>query len=44
VTGLFLEANGSPLHGAQPDVDVLMVESKSKRKPELQNERTPVVD
>lgn len=26
VTGLFLEANGSPLRGAQPDVDVPMVE------------------
>jgi death-on-curing protein len=26
VTGLFLEASGSPLHGAQPDVDVPMVE------------------
>jgi death on curing protein len=26
VTGLFLEANGSPLHGAQPNVDVPMVE------------------
>ncbi len=26
VAGLFLEANGSPLHGAQPDVDVPMVE------------------
>jgi death-on-curing protein len=26
LTGLFLEANGSPLHGALPDVDVPMVE------------------
>lgn len=26
LTGLFLEANGSPLRGAQPDVDVPMVE------------------
>jgi death on curing protein len=26
VTGLFLEANGSPLQGAEPDVDVPMVE------------------
>lgn len=26
VTGLFLEANGSPLRGAQPDVDVPLVE------------------
>jgi death-on-curing protein len=26
LTGLFLEANGSRLHGAAPDVDVPMVE------------------
>ncbi len=26
LTGLFLEANGAPLCGAQPDVDVPMVE------------------
>jgi death-on-curing protein len=26
LTGLFLEANGAPLRGAQPDVDVPMVE------------------
>ncbi len=26
LTGLFLEANGSPLRGAEPDVDVPMVE------------------
>lgn len=26
LTGLFLEANGSPLHGPLPDVDVPMVE------------------
>jgi death-on-curing protein len=26
LTGLFLEANGSRLHGAEPDVDVPMVE------------------
>jgi death-on-curing protein len=26
LTGLFLEANGSPLRGTQPDVDVPMVE------------------
>jgi len=26
LTGLFLQANGSPLRGAQPDIDVPMVE------------------
>ncbi len=26
LTGLFLEANDSPLHGTEPDVDVSMVE------------------
>jgi death on curing protein len=26
LTGLFLEANGAPLHGAEPDGDVSMVE------------------
>jgi hypothetical protein len=26
VTGLFLEANGRPLQGAEPDIDVPLVE------------------
>jgi death on curing protein len=26
LTGLFLEANGSPLRGTEPDIDVPMVE------------------